>query len=103
MVIATEQRPDPDILLARVKSEERTRNRGKLKIFLGYIAGVGKTYEMLQAAHLRMNEGIDVKIGYVETHGRPETESLVEGLPLIQRKMVSYHNVSIPEMDLDAI
>jgi two-component system sensor histidine kinase KdpD len=77
--------------------------RGKLKIFLGYIAGVGKTYEMLQAAHLRKNEGIDVKIGYIETHGRPETEALVEGLPLIPRKMVSYRNVTIPEMDLDAV
>jgi two-component system sensor histidine kinase KdpD len=103
MVGNHEYRPDPDTLLAHVQGEERQKNRGKLKIFLGYIAGVGKTYEMLQAAHLRMNEGIDVKIGYVETHGRPETESLVEGLPLIQRKMVSYRNVSIPEMDLDAI
>ena len=82
MVIAPEQRPDPDILLARVKSEERTKNRGKLKIFLGYIAGVGKTYEMLQAAHLRRSEGIDVRVGYVETHGRPETEALLEGLTL---------------------
>jgi two-component system sensor histidine kinase KdpD len=103
MVGNHEYRPDPDTLLAHVQGEERQKHRGKLKIFLGYIAGVGKTYEMLQAAHLRMNEGIDVKIGYVETHGRPETESLVEGLHLIQRKMVTYRNVTIPEMDLDAI
>jgi len=103
MVGNHEYRPDPDTLLAHVLGEERQKHRGKLKIFLGYIAGVGKTYEMLQAAHLRMNEGIDVKIGYVETHGRPETESLVEGLLLIPRKMVSYRNVTIPEMDLDAI
>jgi two-component system sensor histidine kinase KdpD len=103
MVVNHEYRPDPDTLLAHVQGEERQKHRGKLKIFLGYIAGVGKTYEMLQAAHLRKNEGIDVKIGYIETHGRPETEALVEGLPLIPRKMVSYRNVTIPEMDLDAV
>ena len=103
MVGNHEYRPDPDTLLAHVQGEERQKHRGKLKIFLGYIAGVGKTYEMLQAAHLRKNEGIDVKIGYIETHGRPETEALVEGLPLIPRKMVSYRNVTIPEMDLDAV
>jgi two-component system sensor histidine kinase KdpD len=103
MVVNHEYRPDPDTLLAHVQGEERQKHRGKLKIFLGYIAGVGKTYEMLQAAHLRKNEGIDVKIGYIETHGRPETEALVEGLTLIPRKMVSYRNVTIPEMDLDAV
>jgi two-component system sensor histidine kinase KdpD len=103
MVGNHEYRPDPDTLLAHVQGEERQKHRGKLKIFLGYIAGVGKTYEMLQAAHLRKNEGIDVKIGYIETHGRPETEALVAGLLLIPRKMVSYRNVTIPEMDLDAV
>ena len=101
MVIVPEHRPDPDILLARVQSEERTKNRGKLKIFLGYIAGVGKTYEMLQAAHLRRSEGIDVQIGYVETHGRPETEALLHGLTLIPRKMLEYREVTLPEFDLD--
>ena len=76
--------------------------RGKLKIFLGYIAGVGKTYEMLRAAHLRRSEGIDVRAGYVETHGRPETEELLEGLASIPRKMMEYRGVSLPEFDLDA-
>jgi two-component system sensor histidine kinase KdpD len=103
MVVNPEHRPDPDTLLAHVQGEERQKHRGKLKIFLGYIAGVGKTYEMLEAAHLRKNEGVDVKIGYIETHGRPETEALVEGLPVIPRKMVEYRNVMIPEMDLDAV
>jgi two-component system, OmpR family, sensor histidine kinase KdpD len=103
MVVNPEDRPDPDTLLAHIQGEERQKHRGKLKIFLGYIAGVGKTYEMLQAAHLRKNEGIDVKIGYIETHGRAETELLVEGLPVIPRKMVEYRNVMIPEMDLDAV
>ena len=103
MTIIPECRPDPDTLLAHIQGEERRKNRGKLKIFLGYIAGVGKTYEMLHAAHLRKHEGIDVRIGYVETHGRVETEALVEGLEIIPRKMIEYQNVKIPEMDLDTI
>jgi two-component system sensor histidine kinase KdpD len=103
MVIPEDNRPDPDTLLAHVQGEERQKNRGKLKIFLGYIAGVGKTFEMLEAAHLRKNEGIDVKIGYIETHGRAETEALVEGIPVIPRKMIEYRNVTIPEMDLDNV
>jgi two-component system, OmpR family, sensor histidine kinase KdpD len=98
-----ECRPDPDTLLAHIQGEERQKNRGKLKIFLGYIAGVGKTYEMLHAAHLRKRDGIDVRIGYVETHGRVETEALVAGLELIPRKLIEYQNVKITEMDLDAI
>jgi len=103
MAASPECRPDPDVLLARVQDEERQKTRGKLKIFLGYIAGVGKTYEMLQAAHLRKRGGVDVRIGYVETHGRAETEALVEGLPVISRKLIEYRNVSLSEMDLDAI
>ncbi len=103
MAVPPECRPDPDTLLARVQCEERQKQRGKLKIFLGYIAGVGKTYEMLRAAHLREQEGVDIQIGYIETHGRPETEALVEGLTLIPRKQVEYHGVTILEMDLDAI
>jgi len=103
MVFHPENRPDPDTLLAHVQGEERQKHRGKLRIFLGYIAGVGKTYEMLEAAHIRKNEGVDVKIGYIETHGRPETEELVKGLPVISRKMIEYRNVTIPEMDLDTV
>ena len=101
MSVASEYRPDPDVLLARVQGEERRKHRGKLKIFLGYIAGVGKTYEMLMAAHLRSTEGIDVKAGYVETHGRPETEALLGGLTLIPPKMMEYRGVTLPEFDLD--
>jgi two-component system sensor histidine kinase KdpD len=101
MSVASEYRPDPDVLLARVQGEERRKHRGKLKIFLGYIAGVGKTYEMLMAAHLRHTEGIDVKAGYVETHGRPETEALLEGLTPIPPKMMEYRGVTLPEFDLD--
>jgi two-component system sensor histidine kinase KdpD len=103
LALNSDLRPDPDLLLARVQEEERKGKRGRLKIFLGYAAGVGKTYAMLQAAHLRVNEGIDVRIGYVETHGRPETEALLAGLPVIPRRQVEYRGVMIPEMDLDAV
>jgi two-component system sensor histidine kinase KdpD len=98
-----DERPDPDTLLARVQKEELQKKRGKLKIFLGYIAGVGKTYEMLKSAHLKKNEGIDVRIGYVEHHGRRETEELMEGLPIIPMQQIEYRGVKLPEMDLDAI
>ena len=98
-----DRRPDPDALLALVQDEEERKKRGKLKIFLGYAAGVGKTYEMLKAAQKRQNEGTNVQIGYVKTHGREETEALVQGLPLIPRKMVPYKTTILPEMDLDAI
>lgn len=96
-------RPDPDQLLAQVQADEHAARRGKLKIFLGYAAGVGKTYAMLEAAHQRREEGVDVVIGYIETHRRAETEELVAGLEVIPRKQVEYHNVSLPEMDVDAI
>ena len=66
------ERPDPDELLERLKSEEENQARGKLKIFLGYVAGVGKTFAMLEAAHQRKLEGLDVVIGYIETHKRAE-------------------------------
>jgi len=102
MMPVPEYRPDPDTLLARIKGEERKKHRGKLKIFLGYIAGVGKTYEMLKAAHLRRAEGVDVRAGYVEIHGRKETEALLEGLTVIPRRMIEYHGVTLPEFDLDA-
>jgi two-component system sensor histidine kinase KdpD len=96
-------RPDPDKLLAHVQAEEAQQGLGKLKIFLGYAAGVGKTYAMLEAAHQRKREGVDVVIGYVETHERADTEALVEELEIISRQQILYHNVQIPEMDIDAI
>jgi len=95
------QRPDPDELLKHLQAEEHSR--GKLKIFLGYAAGVGKTYAMLEAAHQRKTQGLDVVIGYIETHKRVETEALVEGLEVLPRKQVEYHNVTLPEMDVDAV
>jgi two-component system, OmpR family, sensor histidine kinase KdpD len=103
MAVFPDQRPDPDTLLYHIQGAEQQKHRGKLKIFLGYIAGVGKTYKMLQSAHLRKAERIDVRIGYVETHGRPETEALLEGLMAIPRKTVPYHGIAISEMDLDTV
>ena len=102
MPVLPECRPDPDTLLARIQGEEQRKHRGKLKIFLGYIAGVGKTYEMLKAAHLRSAEGVDVRAGYVETHGRKETDALLEGLTVIPRKIIEYRGVTFSEFDLDA-
>jgi len=98
-----DSRPDPDELLARIQSEEAHSNRGKLKIFLGYVAGVGKTYAMLEAAHQRHEEGVDVAIGYAETHGRKETEALLAGLELIPRRQVDYRGTTLTEMDIDAV
>jgi two-component system, OmpR family, sensor histidine kinase KdpD len=96
-------RPDPDQLLAHVQADEKAAKRGKLKIFLGYAAGVGKTYAMLEAAHQRRDESLEVVIGYVETHKRLETEELVAGLEIIPRKIIEYHNVELTEMDVDAV
>jgi len=88
------QRPDPDVLLARVQAEDRQPERGKLKIFLGAAAGVGKTYSMLDAARLRRDEGIDVVVGVVETHGRIETEALLAGLEILPRRQMEYRGTA---------
>ena len=96
-------RPDPDQLLAQIQAEEQQQKRGRLKIFLGYAAGVGKTYAMLEAAHQRKSEGVDVVVGYVETHKRVETEALVAGLEIIPPRQITYHNIQLAEMDIDAI
>ena len=95
-------RPDPDQLLKVVEHDRRAEQRGHLKIFFGSSAGVGKTYAMLEAAHAARREGLDVVVGIVETHGRPETARLLEGLPLLPRKSVNHKNVRLEEFDLDA-
>ena len=96
------QRPDPDALLRRVQAEEADQARGKLKVFFGATAGVGKTYAMLQAAHEQQRDGIDVMIGWVETHGRAETEALVQGLPVLPSREVVYGGSRLRDFDLDA-
>jgi two-component system sensor histidine kinase KdpD len=101
--MADDFRPDPDALLAAIQKTEAAKKRGKLKVFLGMAAGVGKTYAMLRAAQRAQREGRDVVIGYVETHGRKETDDLVAGLPVIPRHRAEYRGVMLEEMDLDAL
>lgn len=96
-----EQRPSPEALLEAARREEGAS--GKLKIFVGAAPGVGKTYEMLQSAHARRKAGVDVVVGFVETHGRAETEALVRGLEVIPRKRLEYRGQVVEEMDLDAV
>lgn len=96
------ERPDPDKLLAALQEEEAQQQRGKLKIFFGASAGVGKTYAMLAAAQAAKAEGVDVVVGLVETHGRKETAALLNGLELLPRKEIEYRGSKILEFDLDA-
>src|SRR5262245_20741929 len=97
-----ERRPCPDELLARLRRHEVSALRGRLKIFFGYAAGVGKTFAMLEAARHEKAEGIDVAVGYVEPHGRQETEALLEGLEAIPPRVIRYRGVDLREFDLDA-
>ena len=96
-------RPDPDELLKHVQADEQARRRGKLKIFLGYAAGVGKTYAMLEAARQRKEEGIDVAVAIVETHKRVETESMLRGLEVMPRRTIEYRGVTLTEMDVEEV
>jgi two-component system sensor histidine kinase KdpD len=97
----TEQRPSPEALLEAARREENPA--GRLKIFLGAAPGVGKTFEMLQSAHARRKAGIDVVVGVVETHGRAETQALLEGLEVVPRRRLEYKDQILEEMDLDAL
>ncbi len=97
-----DQRPDPDRLLKQVQAEEQAAHRGKLKLFFGACAGVGKTYAMLEAARQRKAEGLDVAIGLVETHGRTETAALLDGLEQLPRRLVEHQGAQLPAFDLDA-
>jgi two-component system sensor histidine kinase KdpD len=95
------QRPSPDALLQAARREES--RSGRLKIFVGAAPGVGKTYEMLQQIRARKLDGYDVIVGVVETHGRKETQALLEGLEVIPRKWLEYKGQWLEEMDLDAV
>jgi len=96
------ERPDPDELLARIRADEELAKRAKLKIFFGASAGVGKTYAMLVEAHERKRAGVDVVVGWVETHGRSETGALLGGLEILPRGKVEYRGTQLEEFDLDA-
>src|SRR5580700_3613573 len=95
-----DQRPSPEALLEAARREES--KAGRLKIFVGAAPGVGKTYEMLQTARAKLQEGVDVVVGVVETHGRKETEALLEGFEVLPRKPTIYVNRLLNEFDIDA-
>ena len=97
-----DQRPDPDVLLNRIRQQEEKSRRGRLKVFFGAAAGVGKTYAMLYEAQERRADGEDVLVGWVETHGRAETEALLAGLEQLPRQSVEYRGTRLQEFDLDA-
>ena len=99
MATADEGRPNPEQFLALIREQQR----GRLKAYLGFAPGVGKTYEMLQEGHRLKRQGVDVVVGFVETHGRPETAALLEGLEQVPRRRVEYKGVALEEMDLDAV
>lgn len=96
-------RPNPDTLLAALQKEEAGKKRGQLKVFLGMCPGVGKTYAMLEAAQRELKGGRDVVIGYVETHGRRETDALATNFTIIPRISIDYRGVTLTEMNLDAV
>ena len=102
MPVTSDKRPDPEALLALVTAEERKKARGRLRIFLGAAPGVGKTYSMLEAAQIRLAEGLDIVVGVVETHGRSETEALLHHLEVLPRRRFEYKGITLEEFDLDA-
>ena len=102
VALMAEQRPDPDQLLAQIREEEAQAKRGRLKIFFGASAGVGKTYSMLAAAQTAKQQHIDVLIGVIETHGRAETQALTKGLDVLPLKQIMDKNRTLTEFDLDA-
>jgi two-component system sensor histidine kinase KdpD len=97
------KRPSPEAMLELARKEEVSEKRGKLTIYFGAAPGVGKTYAMLSDARLRKNEGIDVVVGYVETHGRAETDALLEGLEVIPPLRVKYMGIQLKEVDLEKV
>src|SRR3954471_341136 len=98
-----DDRPNPDQLLAEVREQEARQRGGRLKVFFGMAAGVGKTYAMLEEARARAAEGLDVVIGYAEPHIRTETEALLLGMEILPYKIVEYRNANLKELDLDAV
>ena len=95
-------RKSPDEILKQIKTKEHQEKQGKLKIFFGYAAGVGKTFAMLEAAHQAKKQGIDVVAGYIEPHARPETLALIDGLEEINPLIIQHKDINLREFDLDA-
>jgi two-component system sensor histidine kinase KdpD len=98
-----DNRPDPDAVLAQVQAEEGRPGKGKLKVFFGFAAGVGKTYTMLETARREVSSGRDVWVGVVETHGRSDTAALLLGMEILPLKEIDYRGVMLKEFDLDGV
>jgi two-component system sensor histidine kinase KdpD len=96
-------RPDPEVLLARARREERSNGRGRLRVYLGAFPGVGKTYTMLSEARRRKSYGEDVVVGFVETHGRAATAAMLEGLEIVPTRRIDYKGVTIEELDVESV
>ena len=94
-----EERKDAEHFLSLIKKSRK----GKFKLYIGMSAGVGKTYRMLQEAHMLLHNGIDIKIGYIETHNRKETHALLDGLPMIPRRKLFYKGKELEELDVQAV
>ncbi|MCV2423056.1 DUF4118 domain-containing protein [Paucibacter sp. DJ2R-2] len=101
--MSIEKRPDPDELLAQIREQESAEQRGRLRIYFGSSAGVGKTFAMLQAARKLQADGLDVLAGVVVTHGRSETQALLDGLPVLPLRELEYRGRKLPEFDLDGV
>src|SRR5438067_5943085 len=93
------ERPPPEQFLTLIREQQR----GRLKVYLGFAAGVGKTYEMLEEGQRLKRQGVDVVVGIIETHGRAETAALLEGLEQVPRRRIEYRNVALEELDLDQL
>ena len=98
-----DERPTAEEMLARTRGSGDGHVRGRLRVYLGMAPGVGKTYRMLEEGHRRTARGTDLVVGYVEPHGRPETEKLLDGLEIVPRRRVEYRGVIVEEMDTDAV
>ncbi|HVN57026.1 MAG TPA: sensor histidine kinase KdpD [Bacteroidales bacterium] len=98
-----DNRPDPDEILASIKRDDERSRKGKLKIFFGMCAGVGKTFSMLESAQIDKTKGKDIIIGYIETHGRPDTQALLKGFEIIPRKKIEYKGTNLEDLDIESI
>jgi two-component system sensor histidine kinase KdpD len=101
--VSDDLRPSPDALLASIQAAEAKSHRGRLRIFFGMCPGVGKTYAMLRAARRKMEEGAEVVVGLVETHGRAETMALLDGMPVVPRAIIEHRGTTLEEMDFEAV
>ena len=98
-----DERPTAEEMLARTRAGSPTDGRGRLRVYVGMAPGVGKTFRMLEEGHRRIGRGTDLVVGYVEPHGRPETEKLIAGLEVVPRRRIEYRGVIVDEMDTDAV